>query len=82
MASIPQICILALSLSFYNCVATSSPTIQWAWMRGNTSPRGVYGQKGVPSTTNVPHAEMMQRFGLMFIERVRIEWKLLMEEMC
>ena len=56
-SSLLRIIILLLCLSSYiDFVKASNPPIQWAWMGGSLTPLGVYGQQGVPSTSNIPGA--------------------------
>ena len=51
--------ILAFLLTFHLSVFTAQQdvTIEWTWISGNKQGEvGIYGQKGVPSTANMPGA--------------------------
>lgn len=53
--SLPRIVLLSFLLSCSIGIISAS-TPHWAWMDGGLTPIGVYGEKGVPSTTNKPSA--------------------------
>src|SRR5687767_564887 len=51
-------CFFLFCLSLIACCFVNAQTFQWTWVSGDNfiQPAGIYGTKGVPSTSNKPGA--------------------------